>query len=571
MVPDKDAAHTSLLAVVEKDLDASYYRLPLPHPNRAIATWYLLTVLEDLQRGLFVLSDDVQAATVELQLDRLKYSTRFALDRIRMECSDTSKVKLPSQVIPKIYLRTADLLHGGVDYMGASQLCSSAHAGTVLFQERDAVIEAVIDKRHHDKRYAALELLGHLPPGVVDHATLLYAWTRHDDIRPQVLGAIARSVRIVGRQVAYRYRPDLATALAAEMMQQPFLIPDDWRFSWGGRNETTLLINALCVRCVYHWVAVHFGASWHGLRGGGEASILLISSSEQLVHDIREMSSLPEVTIRGFIRHLTYGYEMKTPDPALQPLVSLGQGLIGVPCMLFLSSNHERNLLSLQARIESSAFNTMSKLFERDMVRDLLEEVKPHWALSMGNATVRVGGEFEEIDLLVADPSSRTLLVCELRWMLGPGDPREVQNRKKVCWEKVEQLQRKVQWLRPRAAIALENEFKICGASARDWQVHGIVVIKTFGGALSKRDEFPIMTARLFTLGIKKAVSLAQFASWSQSLCWLPQEGIHFQVLPREIELLVLGKRLISRGMEKLGTPWAYTDFVERTLKEDAS
>jgi hypothetical protein len=149
--------------------------------------------------------------------------------------------------------------------------------------------------------------------------------------------------------------------------------------------------------------------------------------------------------------------------------------------------------------------------------------------------------------------------------MLQPGDPREVQNRKKVCWEKVTQLERKVQWLHLRVAAAL-NVFDMENADNEDWQVHGVVVIQTFGGTLSKKENFPIMTARLFALGLGQATTLRHFVTWSQSLHWLPQEDIHFRVVPQEVNLSTLGKRLVVQGIEKLCSSRAYAEFAKKSL-----
>lgn len=562
--PDKHAI--ALREAVEADLDANYKRFTVPHPNRAIATWYLLTVMEDNLRWLFAATKEIEPAFVEFQVDRQKYSARFALDRIRRECSDNSKVSLPRQVIARLYHATAGLLMAGVDFMSATQVCSSAHAGNLQFIEKESVIDIAYDDALDDVRYSALELLGHTPPDVIDHATILYGWVRYEESRPRVIHAIAQSVRIVGQQVAYEYQPPLAVALASEMWQQPSLIPNDWRFPWGDRDTTILLFNAMFVRCMYHWIAVHFGALLNGLRGGGYASLLHVSTKSRLIIDLREMCSLDESVIRRFVKYLTFGYSMKTPDPALQPIIPLGSGeLIGIPCLLFLSSNCERNLLSLQARIESSTFNAMSALFEEAMVQDLLKEIARRWPLSKGNVKVRVGREFEEIDLLVPDPGTRTLLICELRWMLQPGDPREVYNRKQACWEKVDQLARKVQWLRARVAGALCT-LGIELVSVDEWQVEGVVVIDTFGGTRSRQPQFPIMTARLFLQGIEKATSLRDFAAWSQSLNWLPQEHRHFRIVPQEVDLNSLGKRLVTFGIERLSTPRDYGEFVDRSL-----
>ncbi|WP_343602131.1 hypothetical protein [Roseateles sp.] len=556
---------TPLHEAVEMDLDANYHAVAIAHPNRAVAIWYLLTVLEDSFRGLFTLTDDEHAPIVEFQLDSQKYSARFALDRIRQECTDKSSASTPARVIPKLYIKTAELLQAGVDFKAANQLCSAAHAGTVLFTEGDQTIDIVFDDIHHDRRYAALELLGHMPLDVIDHSANLYAWARREELRPAIVEAIARSTRISSQRVLYAYDPRLAVALAEEMMQPPSMVPEGWRFPWGGPYETILLINAMCVRCMYHWIAVHFGAGLHGLRGGGEASLLHVTTMPQLVADLDAMCSLGEPRIRSFLQYLSYGYAAKTPDPAMQSIVTLTDGAVAVPCLLYLSSNYERNLLGLQARIDSKTFDGMSKLFEADMVRDLLEKIRPRWPLAKGNLTVRADRGFEEIDLLVADPSSRTILVCELRWMLQPGDPREVQNRKNACREKVGQLARKLQWVQARTRLALDA-LAVASADAADWRIDGVVVIKTFGGTLSDNVKIPIMTERIFMQGMQNASSLRHFADWSQSLHWLPQEGVHFRIVPQEMPLSALGKHLVAFGIEKLLPLRTYVEFVERSL-----
>lgn len=555
-----------LLSTVESALDANYHRIPLPHVNKTIATWYLLTVVEDSLRCLFVLTKDSQAPVVDFQLDRQKYSVRFALDRILRETTDASAVGLPAYAIPKTYTKTVELINAGIEFMAATQVCSAAHSNTLYLHEKEETIDIVVDERHHDPQYSALEVLGHMPPDLLDHSANLYGWSRRSEFRPPIVDAISQSTHVTVRKVEYEYQPHLAVALASNLTQPPFLIPDGWCFPWGGRHETTLLINALCVRCMYHWIAVHFGSAFHGLRGGGESSLLLVTTREKLSADIREMSSLDLTVVRSFIQYLTYGFNTETPDPALQPIISLGNGRVTIPCLLFLSSNYERNLLSLQARIESTAFNKMSELFEDSMVGELLQEISIRWPLSMGNVTIRDGQQFEEIDLLMADWKSRTLLVGELRWMLQPGDPREVQNRKKVCLQKVEQLERKINWLRPRISAALKA-LDITAENVDEWKMEGVVVIETFGGTLSRKDSLPIMTRQILVQGVSHCSSLRHFVSWAQSLRWLPQEGVHYRIVPNETTLPDIGKKLAFQGIEKLCPLLVYRQFVEQSVR----
>jgi len=556
-----------LLAKAEAALDRDYHELPLPHPNKILAVWYLLAVAEDYQRNLFIgLDPGLSAAAIEFRIDRLKYSLRYGLDRILKEVSDQSPAQVPRRIIPMLYERTAKLLFGGLDFIAANQLCSAAHAGTVRFVDHQNEIEVLIDEQHHHKGYAALELMGHEQTNVVDFAALFFAYLRLPENRPQTLQEIALTVRIRNRLVEYEYLQNLAIELAQEIEQPSFLIPDGWAFPWGGRVETTLLLNALSLRCFYHLVAVHFGSLHLALRGGGEANICLVLTPKQLADDLKLMSSLSPKVIAAFIQYLTYGFGTKTPDPALQPIVQLGPDKLALPCIHFLSSNHERNLLSLQARIQQKQYDAMSDLFEKNMVRRLEAQLRDKWPALRVNIELTLDGGNEEIDLLIADVQTCTLLVCELRWMLQPGDPREVQNRKRVCWEKVDQLERKVRWIQQRTGAVLKRAFDVPvdSATSEPWSVIGVVIIETFGGVMSTKPEFPIMTLALFELGMQKATSLVHFGAWSKSLLWLPQEGVNFKLVTLETELA--GKKLKSFGMERLQSRSEYREYVTRTF-----
>lgn len=558
----------ALRDAVEAALDEKYHQLALPHPNRTLATWYLLTVSEDYQHGLFChIGGQAKGATIEYQIDRLKYSLRYGLERIYKETKDFSMARVPRRIVPKLYSKTSKLMFGGLEYIEANQFCAAAHAGTLCFREDKGDIKVVYDERYHDKRYAVLELMGHQEPDAVDFAALLYMWIRNEDDRlPEVVRRIADTVREKEKLLEYEYDPTLAYQLAKKMPQQPFLIPDGWTFPWGGRYETTLLLNSLSVRCMYHLVAVHFGAERNMLRGGGHSNICLVIDRSNLVENIALLSSLSHGSIGKFVEFVTYGKRTRTPDPALQPLVLLGGKRFALPCIHFLSSHLERNLLSLQARVNKVEFDALSDLFEVEMVSRQKANLSKRWPLVRSNVELTINGATEEIDLLVADLKSKTLLVCELRWMLPPGDPREVQNRKRVCYQKVDQLERKVLWAQTHALElfrrAFQNESKVDEREC--WNAVGVVVIENFGGVRSRKAEYPILTAALFELGMQKTTSLKHFGEWSKSLKWLPQEGSQFEIRTRKIEFAQ--DTIECPAIERLQSRHEYRDFVSSTV-----
>ena len=221
-------------------------------------------------------------------------------------------------------------------------------------------------------------------------------------------------------------------------------------------------------------------------------------------------------------RSLTYGYRVKSPDPALQPLIKISKKRIATPCFHLITSHLERNLLTLQARTSPKKFDSHSKLFEVAMIESMVSKINDKWQSNKNNLHATLSGITEELDLVIADESSKTIFVGELRWMLPPGDPREVQNKKKTCGEKVTQLRRKINWLNGNLNAFLSNTFNIKNEN-NSWEVFGAVIIEGFGGAKSFDPEIPVLVKYIAEIGLLNCTSIRQFGEWSRSLELLPK------------------------------------------------
>lgn len=490
-------------AQLESLLDQSYLRRPIPHPNRVLAIWYYLTASEDAQRCMFTeLGVRLELSKIIFYLDKCKYSMRYALDRIAREAEDRAPAQVPRRVLQKYLKIATELMFAGVDHSLASQLCAALHTGSASAFEGDDAWRVAIDDGRHDKAYGALKMIGAAKRTTIDFATLLFHWIRNPQAIPQVANSIADSVARRDDLLSYRYDTDLAVQLAGHVPEQPQLLPAQWRFSWGAASDTTLLTNALALRCIYHIVAVHFGAGARDLRGGGVSNIVLVIERDRLVEDIRSMTSLSESRVKAFCKFLTWGVGTATPDPALQPIVALAAGTLAIPCLHLLSSDQPRNLLSLFARTDSQAFDAQSHLFESDMVAALRLCSAPPGVRLQTNYKVVIDGHEEEIDAVFISEVERRIVICELRWMLGPGDPREVQNRKKACLEKVRERASK------RPGVLAATIFGL-DPGTNEWVVDGVVLIAGFAGTRSPEPRFPIMPVRLFELALDQASSLA--------------------------------------------------------------
>ncbi len=266
------------IAELESVLDRTYLRHPLPHPNRVLATWYYLTASEDFQRNVFTgMGGEMPAGRMIFYLDKLKYSMRYALDRVAKECTDHTWSDVPCRVESNLYLTAGRLVSAGIDYSLASQLCGALHTGTAVAIKDDDAWRVRIDESHHDKAYGALELIGLGKPGGPDFSMQLFHWIRDPLNAPAVVRQIGESILLKKRLISYAYLQDLTSELARHIGQPTYLIPDAWKFRWGGRSEVSLrpaaaaamaLNRALSGDSVDHWVTtgVVLIAGFGGMR-----------------------------------------------------------------------------------------------------------------------------------------------------------------------------------------------------------------------------------------------------------------------------------------------------------------
>lgn len=517
----------------ERVADDAFESHQLPHPNGYIARWYLLTVAEDSQRiALCTPFEDEAEGRVEFIVDRSKYSLRSCLARVAALASDWSALPLPNKAIPQLYERAQSLFLAGIDHAVVSQICGSAYNDRVVVTENAGVFRVDLVEGKIDTSYGALEAMRQSAGEFFQpHYTLFWMWNAMEETRPAAAWQIAESTRLKGRRIRYEYDQKLAIALAGELAQAPFLLPDAWQFSWGGRHETTVLVNALSVRLFYHLAAIQFGSQRFKLRGGAEHDLCLVQDREQWLEDIELMSSVERPRISQFLDQLTYGQGMTNPDQALQPFVPLGHQQLAVGPLGWLSSNQERNLLSLQARLQPKDFNRQSSLFEKQMTDKLVAATQAKWPLVVAGRRHTGSQTKEEIDVLVCEPATKTVLALELRWMLPPGDPREVQQRATVCLEKVDQARVKREFVKRNLAVILKNAFAIEAVDASAWSVDSLVVIEGFGGTLSSDPEVPVIPEWVLLAGMNATSTLRDVVPWAKGLTWLPRTGRDYEVV----------------------------------------
>jgi hypothetical protein len=556
---------------VEQAIDASLEELALPGDEYFEALWHFLTVSEDLPR-LMILSNSKSATpvgesdglfTLNLVLSAHKYALRYILDVINRRLPKARRLQKRIQAAEVPYTTAARGLEIARDYRKAVGLFTLYHSGNALCTTDESGDNLWFSFPWYSAAYQALDYS--VDVDLQGNAiTALFAWLTYPAHAPTVVKQIGDSVAVAGNdRLVYKFN-EYAVAELAGILPNPTpwnLVPQTWVFPWGDREEVMALMNTLELRCLYHVLAINFGADRWKVAGGGVNDLCLRVKRGQLVQEIKRVSKAPLDRIVKFVHGLTHGKGTRTPDPALQPLIPFGEDELLVPCMHVLSSKGGRNLLSLHARVDEKSFNSQSTAFEEAM----LEEVA---SLASGRFPfVRTQLQFDptgEIDLVIVEEKSATILIGELRWMIAPGDARETVNRIKVCREKVRQVEKKAKRINENTVKFLRH-LRWKGYSSGTWEVVGLVITENFV-VRSSNTDIPVFPLAVLRAGLDAGMDVRQLYLWAKSERWLPKEGRHFDVIPTEVRFKKHALR--QHGVTKLRSLEYVTEFLPKSASE---
>lgn len=518
---------------IEEWADNEFEKTKLPHQIKDVCVWHVLTVSEDWLRMLFTRKVEKSEQEIDTTVDRLKYALKASLTKIDKFSKIIDPFPTPQKTNPAAYEAAHQLIVAGLEYSSMTRIFTSIHSGHSILSGSPDKLE-ILYNSDYDARYSAMEILNHGKEPSFDISTLVYRNLSGNALDHELSEVLTRGVRISKGRVVYEYKPEGIYHIVTRSEQREIIIPPDFIFEWGTGGETQALINSLLTRCIYHLLSVNFAAGKFKIRGGFDSSLVLQTTHQKLLDDLNFLADFPKEKIEIFIKFLTYGNNSKTPDPALQPIFKMKNGDLLIPCMHTITSNVQRNILTLTARIHASKFDAQSKIFESRMCNDLIL-TSAKWKNKATNKTFKIGKTKEEIDFLIVDEENCVILAFEARWMLQPGDPREIINRVDACSQKVAQISRKVKFIQKNITSILINLLSI-SEPGNNWTVLGAVVIEGFGGNLSPHSDLPIISIEALKIGLGIFSDAPKLHEWITSLAWLPQPEIHFLNHTNEIE-----------------------------------
>ncbi|WP_425085899.1 hypothetical protein PGT05_012485 [Yersinia enterocolitica] len=527
----------------ERKVDVFFKKSKLTTENRFLALWRVLTVYEDnmfmclyvMREDLYKNKDITHFLRYREELDKYKYSLKHTLELIYEKCQLLCDIEYDKYLGKENYQTLSQTRQKANAYSDISRNVISTHRNLTNFSIKNK--EVSFKSKTEQEPYASLQYISVVGYDQsvtedcisgIDVLVFLIMEMKRDNKFDFIFHTILTNSKVSNERVQYDFNIYALNSIFSLHSDKLIDMPDEWVFPWGDINDFRLYYRALSSICIYHLYCLWINGCVRHLKGAGVEQRVLDIPEDQLVAIIKKMTNLSEDIILKTTQYLTYGFKTKNPDPALQPLFKSPLGYF-LPIHLILSSNYERNALSLHLRVNRITFDKTSYLFEKRMTDSFVSEINSLFPfITNFHLPNKSGGE---IDVAILDEGSKTILLCELKWTLTPADQNEILQRQDESLRKISQAENKLSSAKGNIKFILDR-FNVECNDVTQWKIRSFVIIDGFAGVKAPLDSdvvlFPI---KVFFKLLYSCVSLDEFYHFSKTYEWLPQEPHHYKKL----------------------------------------
>lgn len=509
------------LKELEGRVDAWRARIAVPQWPRRYATYLLLAVIEDIYRlkAVAVKAGELKIEQYDAWIDAAKYMLKYALEHV--EHSPEKVLRVRPHVGQEEWRRASELLavHRHWD-LAVAAFTSAYNGGTYCLP--------VAKNRYAFRKTGAFQRQAN---DYLESRTVS-VWSP-DTVVNAYLAANTRDLPHALRECCTRMRrnndkrPRLTDAVLDEvdalLGEQRPVLPASWSSRFGTARELARSFRNLWTAGIAHVLAVT-NSHIPGKPVSTDA-VLGEQTADWLTRVISRNGGIAPEAARQLVVLVTYGHGVDRPDPALQFFFALRPGLFAIPWFMYLTSNAQRNLLTLMARTHPDEFHAASSAFEVTMTNELRDVLRERSWVALFNRTLPGEMAAGEVDSILIDPTCHTVLVVELRWFLEPSESREVAEREKAGREKADKAMRK------RAAVERGLRALLKEANVPDdgeWKIDAVAVFDNYLPTPPDAVDVPFISHRAFLSGMLQFARLDELVAWVRRGDWLPRLGEHF-------------------------------------------
>jgi len=340
-----------------------------------------------------------------------------------------------------------------------------------------------------------------------------------------------QQARHAGLQKKFQYEPsrELVEALRPEYQERldaNFRHPDSFQLNTYSLAEfKAVYIGLLILSAIHEYICYPWDKQGQPIP---ESSLVMVKSRSQWISRLSSISGVPKNTCDTIVKDLTLRPENRSfTSLCITPFVPLDSrdDALAVAPQFPLTSAVDENALRQFSYTYPALFSAQNTQKEERM-RSQLRVANPGYKVDF---SIPVPDGSTEIDLLIEDETTSTVVLGELKWLRKPYKPLERLEREKDLEKGISQLELIRAYGRAHPDFLLERG-KISRPLSDYRKVHHILLVRDYWHWIEPENTIAILDFDEFLAQFRESTSLHDLMTALLSYGWLPIEGQQFYV-----------------------------------------
>jgi hypothetical protein len=329
------------------------------------------------------------------------------------------------------------------------------------------------------------------------------------------------------RKFSYKISWELIEALRPkyqDRLDENFRHPDTFQLNGYCLSEFKSFYIAFLILCSIHeYICYPFDRPGQPIPA---SSLVMVKPRSVWISKMSEISGLSEKLCGAIVSDLTLDPVAQSgASMCMYPFVPLDNFVLAVAPQFPLVSAVDDNILRSFSYRSPALFSAQNTEKESIMSARIKESAVQFWV----DQSIELPDRTTEIDVLLADEASSTVVFAELKWSRKPNRTLEVIDRDKEIVKGLKQLQ----LIRPYARTHpefLRERGKLPRSVVSYTNVHYLLVVWDHWFWIDPEDGIAVVNFDAFLPALKKGTNLQNLVTELLKYEWLPVEGRDFRV-----------------------------------------
>jgi hypothetical protein len=344
-----------------------------------------------------------------------------------------------------------------------------------------------------------------------------------------MLDALVREVRPVPAEKKFSYEPsrELIEALRPKFqmrLDRRFRHPESFELEGYTLREFKSFYVALLILCAIHDY-ICYPTIQYGLPVP-KSSLVMVKSRIAWTAYLSSISGLSKSVCEKIISDLTLdAVGQPGSSMCIHPFVPLDNFTLAVAPQFPLASLPDDNVvraLSYASNVLFSGQNTQKETVMRSRISEVAIQYGPRYSIDLPNGST-------EIDMLLVDEASSTVVMAELKWIRKPNRTVERIDRDKEVEKGLSQLRLIRTYARENPDFLRKKE-KLPRSLSEYKHVHYLLIVRDHWFWVDPEDSIAIVDFDAFLVAFKSSENLQETVTGLLTYEWLPVEGRDFTV-----------------------------------------